>query len=768
MAGAEARRLLPTEVARLLNSTPLGPVTTGARVRRHVEQAGYRIGDGRTVDLLRYAAWLMDRCHGPSTEGMAGRRSTTEAPGSAYASKRAAMAAQSKRISRFGRDIGALPPPADAERRAACARDLRMFCETYTRSLFPLAWSDDHLRAIHIIETAVIEGGLFAFAMPRGSGKTTLVEVAVQWAALYGHRRFTALIGCTESHAEAMLRNIESELSTNDLLIADFPAVCVPLERLEGIAQRARGQLCQGQRTHVEWGQKVLVLPSIPGSSASGGIIRVAGITGTIRGMSFRRPDGTKARPDFVVLDDPQTDESARSPSQCRQRLQVISGAILGLAGPGAAMSGFAPCTVVRPGDLADTILDREKHPEWQGERYRMVYTWPQEVDLWEEYARLRRESFRNGGRGENATGLYRRHRRRMDKGAVVAWPARMKADELSALQHAWNLRIDRGEQAFAAEYQNDPLPEDEAGADELTAEQIAARTGGAPRGVVPADASHLTMFVDVQGRLLYWLVAAWRDDFTGQVVDYGSWPAQKAIHFTLRDARRTLREAIPGAGLEGAIAGGLAALFTEQLGKEFRAEDGSVHRISRCLVDANWGDSTDVVYQTCRRSIHAGLVMPSHGRFVGPQSTPMSEYRRRPGDRVGLRWRVPGAGGKRATRHVLFDANWWKSFIRERLSTAVGDPGALTLFGAKPDAHRMLADHLVAERRVPLEAFGRKVDTWQLRQPGLDNHLLDCLVGAAVAASMQGATLAGLESAAGARGVRQRLRLSDIQRARR
>jgi hypothetical protein len=27
------------------------------------------------------------------------------------------------------------------------------------------------------------------------------------------------------------------------------------------------------------------------------------------------------------------------------------------------------PCTVIRPGDMADNILNRDRHPEWNGER---------------------------------------------------------------------------------------------------------------------------------------------------------------------------------------------------------------------------------------------------------------------------------------------------------------------------------------------------------------------------------------------------------------
>ncbi|MCK4342057.1 MAG: hypothetical protein KAY37_10080 [Phycisphaerae bacterium] len=144
-----------------------------------------------------------------------------------------------------------------------------------------------------------------------GSGKTSLCETACLWALVYGHREFVALIGSDEEHAANML-------------------------------------------------------DSIPGSKASGAIIRVAGITGRIRGMKHKRPDGHAVRPALVLIDDPQTDASARSPSQCAMRERILAGAILGLAGPGRKIAGLMTITVVRPGDMADRLLDRDKHPQWQ------------------------------------------------------------------------------------------------------------------------------------------------------------------------------------------------------------------------------------------------------------------------------------------------------------------------------------------------------------------------------------------------------------------
>ena len=72
----------------------------------------------------------------------------------------------------------------------------------------------------------------------------------------------------------------------------------------------------------------------------------------------------TTVRPQLVVMDDPQTEESARSLSQCANRESILAGAVLGLAGPGKKISGIMPRTVIRPGDMADRILHRDNHPE--------------------------------------------------------------------------------------------------------------------------------------------------------------------------------------------------------------------------------------------------------------------------------------------------------------------------------------------------------------------------------------------------------------------
>jgi len=356
-----------------------------------------------------------------------------------------------------------------------------------------------------------------------------------------------------------------------------------------------------------------------------------------------------------------------------------------------------------------------------------------------------------------------------MDAGAEVAWPARYNHSELSAVQHAMNLKL-QDEAAFFAEYQNEPLPDAQVGQNELTADQVAGKTNGLERGAVPVNCHHLTMFIDVQQNLLFWVVAAWEADFTGYCVDYGEYPDQQRPYFTLRDARRTLAEAAPGTGLEASIYAGLKALTMSYLGREWRRDDGAAMRIGRSLVDANWGNSTDVVYQFCRQSAHSAVLLPSHGRFVGASSVPFSEYRRKRGDQLGHNWRIPGVAGRRAVRHVVFDANYWKSFVHARLSVAMADPGCLSLFGADANHHRLFAEHVTAEYRVPTQGRGRTVDEWKLRPERPDNHWFDCLVGCAVAASIQGVELPGatMPTARSRGGRRYSLRAVWEQRQRR
>lgn len=648
---------------------------------------------------------------------------------------------------RKARDITeGYPDPGDLARRDACERNLRLFCETYFPFACDLKWSNDHLEVLARMETVILHGGLFALAMPRGQGKSTISRSACLWGLLYGHRRYVCLIAATEKLAGRMLKAMKDELQYNDVLAADFRQVCYPLRQLENNGRNCAGQLFDGEQTRTEWARDRITFPTMPewacdGVNVNGHTVSAVGLTGALRGQFQTLDDGTVVRPEVVILDDPQTRKSAMSESQSETRAAILKGDVLGMAGPTQRIAAIMPCTVIRAGDMADQMLDRKQNPEWCGQRHKMVYAFPTDERRWEAYADMRRQEFENGGDGSVSTGYYAENRVEMDAGAVVSWNERFKPGELSAIQSAMNLKI-QDRQAFWAEYQNEPLPPDEAAGIELTAETVAEKTSGIARGTVPAECDRLTAFIDVQQELLYYAVGAWEPHFSGSIVDYGAFPDQKRAYFTLEDAKNTLSRLHPERGVEGRIYAGLAVLVDGLLSREWKRPDDVPLRIERLLIDA--GHWTDTVLKFCRESKYAGIVMPSHGQFFGPDSKPLHEYRPEPGGRLGFHWRIPGEIRRGAVRHVNIDTNHWKSFVHRRLAVARGDRGCLTLFGDDPKQHRLIADHLVSESCFPQisEKTGRRVEVWKLKPGRPDNHWLDAIAGVCVAASMQGVAL--------------------------
>ncbi|MBR4834833.1 MAG: phage terminase large subunit family protein [Thermoguttaceae bacterium] len=423
-------------------------------------------------------------------------------------------------------------------------------------------------------------------------------------------------------------------------------------------------------------------------------------------------------------------------------------------------------------------LLDRKRNPEFRGEKYRLLESPSKNVELWERRRELREAELINDGDGSEATEFYRLHREEMDEGAVVSWPARFNDDEISAIQFAMNLKF-RDETAFLSEYQNEPVAKiDESGEGMVDAITIINKSSGYKRGVAPLESQLLTGFIDVHKDLLYWASVAWERNFTGVVVDWGTYPEQKKLNFQLSEARPTLgdvakkkafdaRQKIPG--LEGALTGALETLVETLFERGVQREDGALMRYDRILIDANWGEMTDVVYQFCRRSRFGANLLPSHGMGVGASSRAFGDYKAQRGDVVGLHWRVPNAIGKRSTRHAVIDANFWKSFIHGRLATAPGDPGCLSLNG-DPGERGLIASHLTAEYCVPTvnERTGRRVNEWKLRMKRPDNHWFDCLVGACVGASICGAKLPTTTGETAPTRKVRRVSFSELQQRRR
>lgn len=736
----DPRNLRPSELLMLVNSSPAGAVLSERQLSRQRLEAGYRIGDGSRIDLFRYLAWRYDETHrfSPTTSP---RAAGADDPYAAHAER---ARARQEQQSRSARDIGEIPLPRHPRAKARAKLDLAFFCKGYFPSTFTWPFSADHRTVIRRMESSILRGGKFAVGMPRGSGKTMLAECAALWAVLFGHLEYVAIVGPDEAHAVKRLKSIKTEIEQNERLLSDFPEVCIPIRELQGVHQRK--PLYRGQPVLMEFTQKQVILPNIPPNPASDGIICTAGLTGQIRGLNFKRPSDLKpCRPGLVILDDPQTDESARSPKQCQDREDIIKGTLLGLVGPGEQMAVIMPCTVIKLGDLSDRFLDPRKNPEWRGVRTPMIYEFPANEKLWDKYYEERLAGIaESDDGGERGNAFLRANWDALHEGARVSWPARIAKGDLSALQSAMNLKLEKP-RLFMSEYQNQPEDQTADAAGLLTAEEIAAKTNGYDRHVVPANFQHVTAFIDVGGGCLWYAVCAWDRSFSGAVIDYGTFPAQKApaffksaLEYTIEDA---FRDANKRGGFEAALTWALHSLLNKLHGSEWPRDDGAPMRIERCLVDYGWGDYANEVVEACRQSVYAPLIAPSHGRGIRAKENPMSMWKREPGEQPGLNWRFAKTNPQRRMRTLTFDTNFWKTALHERFATEPGDPGCLQLWGSDPEAHAQFAGHMLAERRtwVEVKAKGRAIWEWDERPERPDNDWFDCLVGCAVAASIVG-----------------------------
>jgi hypothetical protein len=334
---------------------------------------------------------------------------------------------------------------------------------------------------------------------------------------------------------------------------------------------------------------------------------------------------------------------------------------------------------------------------------------------------------------------------------------------ELGAIQHAYNLLIDDGEDVFASECQNEPFKaKEDLNSDAPTADEITAKTNGVARGVVPIEGSRVVAFVDVQKEYLAWMVCGFGDGFTGAVVDYGTYPDQKRATFHRRDVRETLAKATKATTFEAQIYAGLDACVNGLMGREWKREDGTLLKPEKILVDASYGDSTETVKLFCRRSPHAAVLMPSHGRYCGAKSRPLNDGKAKLGERRGWGWKIPAGATRTNVRHVLFDTNAWKTRMAGLIRVPMGGRGCLTLFGKLAEAHKLLAEHLTAEVPTRVTANGRTVTEWTIRVHRPDNEWLDGLVGCGVAASILGVTI---NDDAPTGPAKKRIKLSELQK---
>lgn len=667
-----------------------------------------------------------------------------------------------------GQDIGPMPHCEDHERRERCRLDLKQFCLDYLPDSFNLGFSRDHEIAIAKMQSAILHGEKFALAMPRGSGKTTLTIAAVLWALLYGYRHYVLLIGATKPLALKLLKVLKTRLQYSEHLVADFPEICLPCQMLGNQANKAGGQKSSGAPTHIVWEKETICLPIVADSEgviqpSAGAVVECTGITGAVRGRQQPMPSGEIRRPDMAVIDDPQTKRSAKSASQVADRLEIIDQDVLGLPGPKDTFAAFVLCTVIRPDDVADQLLNQDEHPEWQGERIRAVRRMPDNMALWQECWEVECEGMRSG-RKQAGNEFYKAHRAELDAGCEVYWEDRYDTSRVSAIQH-WMYFFLRSVDAFNAEAQQEPTPPIDSVDLRVSEDELILKQHSTAWERAPVTANLVTAMIDVQERLLFWVVTAWQKEAgNGFVLAYGTWPEQKLRHFRYTDKGLvSLQMRYPGRGLEAAMKIGLRECLQFLSKKRYTREDSATLEIGRILVDG--GDMTEHVKEAVATS-GVSIAHVSFGRYYGASATPLGARKPQPGVVRGDNWQSRYERDRKV-HAITFDSNHWKGWIDARLDTSIDDVGSLSLPKQRPESHTTFARHCRAETRTLVYApeTGRRVWEYKLPPDKPDNHWWDGLIGNAVAASQLGVKVP--DGAAAMADQIQRLSVAERQRQR-
>ncbi|GGW15759.1 hypothetical protein GCM10018980_51770 [Streptomyces capoamus] len=285
-----------------------------------------------------------------------------------------------------------------------------------------------------------------AYIAPRNMGKSTWwFLILPTWAAAHGHVKFAAAFAASATQAETHLASFKKEIDNNDTLRRDYPDLCTAAKRPGG------ANVADTQAMYM---------------AKSGFVFAARGIDSSNLGMKVG-----EQRPDLLLCDDIEPDESSYSPELARKRRTTLVDAILPLnVYARVVISG----TVTMPGSIVHQLVKHARGVEtadWiREEGFEAHYTPP---------------IIKTAGGYERSV-----------------WPAKWPLAYLKSIEHT---------RSFAKNYANDPMGAD---GDLWTPDDF--RYPG-PDG--PDPVSHMMLSIDPA------VTAKRKSDFTGLAVV--SWSAQ-------------------------------------------------------------------------------------------------------------------------------------------------------------------------------------------------------------------------------------------------
>jgi hypothetical protein len=231
-----------------------------------------------------------------------------------------------------------LAPPDVNELVDLCATDYQLFASTFFPKTCRKESPQFHLRMWAAMES--LEDRFTAFKVFRGGAKTTLMRLFAAKRIAYAISRTIVVVGASEGAASRSILWLRNQVERNRAFYQTF-----------------------GLRRGAKWSETELEI--INGVDETRIYVAAVGITGRVRGINFE-----DYRPDLILADDLDDEETAGSPEQRKKAKALFFGALLNsLAGPEEATE---PRMVLAqtPLDADDIVSTCEKSRMWRTETY--------------------------------------------------------------------------------------------------------------------------------------------------------------------------------------------------------------------------------------------------------------------------------------------------------------------------------------------------------------------------------------------------------------
>lgn len=618
--------------------------------------------------------------------------------------------------------MGAIPLPRHPRLRESCRFDLARFGWIYCRACLqhkPSALIRERL--ILKIQGCMLGGGQIDVELARGLGKTTWMEIADVWAMLYGHRRFPVQFAATAPLARAIMNTCWRIIEQSDAILADFPAIAMPIRALRGVTQRAAAQTYLGEPTRIEKTADHFRLPMLrdaggnPLDIGCGALMGCVGVGGSVRGLL-----DMGVRPDVILADDPQTKKDAFSPARTEWIESFIHQDALGLAAHTGSIAAFVTITPQRYGDVATRLSSQSDHPEWSVTKQPFIEAWaPGCENLIPEFiAAYNFDAASDDFTRKSSRAWYKDH---ADKfaGTIVADPlAYDPKTEFDAIHHALNVRARVGEQSWMAEYMLRVADvESELSVD---AETVMHALNGAPMLTLPPGCNSAVAFCDVNLKHdtgLSWVICAFGPRRVAAVVAYGRHTDGFAPNMS--DLKKVQ-----------AVARGIRAVVEIVKRANLRTADGQ--RVHVKALGFDRGYMPEVV---CRSLavIRQREALPF--QICAMRGFGWKQFGSGRKDVVGMGDHVFVTKSERFGQYMAVHAPYWREIAQAGFLETALMPGSVSLFGTESARHYEFANEVAAERllRKFVDPSGKV--GWDWAESG-KNHYCDCLTGCFALAS--------------------------------